>query len=109
MSYGEIVLPLCAAWDVEPSVLEALRKIGWNEWDPLYLLEFHKENGIDNEYDTYLIQAASALWSGMSEATVIKYLIRIVAFHMGMGINDLTEKEIRATATVQAIIRLKPL
>ena len=47
--------------------LSRLREIGWSLWDPIGLSGF--EGTLDDEYDSYLLQAAGRLWNGASAET----------------------------------------
>lgn len=78
--------------------LSRLREIGWDEWDPIGLKGVE---GAEDEYDTYLLQAAGRLWNGESEEDVATYLADIEANHMGLG-HGFSIK-LRARATVRAI------
>ena len=63
--------------------LSRLREIGWTRWDPIGL------NGIqscrDDEYDSYLLQAAGHLWDGRSKEEVTDFLLQVETEHMGLG------------------------
>lgn len=60
-----------------------LRQIGWSRWDPIGL------NGADgrpdDEYDSYLLQAAGRLWNGATEDEVVGYLVTVQVEQMGLG------------------------
>lgn len=90
--------------------LSILRDIGWEKWDPIGLLPMvgegskwdHPDNlHFANEYDTYLVSAASQLRRGASVETVVKYLGDIEANYMGLGVNPTTFS--RARSVVKAI------
>ena len=87
--------------------LSRLRDIGWSNWDPIGLLSagqsWDDEECQDsaNEYDGYLIHAASQLRRGASETEVVDYLVQIEAEHMGFGERPNSRK--RAQAVVAAI------
>lgn len=97
--------------------LSKLRDIGWELWDPIGLLgpngvfpgkwEDDANRQIADEYDRYLISAASQLQTGVSRAQVIDYLVEIEAKHMGLGIGLNTRA--RAKAAVDAIIADKAI
>lgn len=55
-----------------------------------------------DEYDTYLISAASQLRRGAPQEQVTEYLIEIETQHMGLGENDSARE--RAEAVVAAIL-----
>ena len=60
--------------------LSRLREIGWQRWDPIGLSGL--ENTPDDEYDSYLLQAAGRLWNGVSKEDVAEYLVEIEIEHM---------------------------
>ena len=78
--------------------LSRLRDIGWTEWNPIGL---DRAETVDDEYDSYLTQAAGRLWNGETEEAVAAYLTDIEANHMGLvpGIG----LDPRAAATAKAI------
>ncbi|WP_299473756.1 hypothetical protein [uncultured Roseibium sp.] len=87
--------------------LSRLRDIGWSKWDRTGLLG-EGQNWTDencsmfaDDYDSYLMQAASQLRRGVSEETVVGYLVKTEADHMGLGTNQGTFT--RAKAVVAAI------
>lgn len=92
--------------------LSKLRDIGWGLWDPIGLLGNGghypgKWNDPPNqrfadEYDNYLISAASQLRGGASCEQVVEYLAHIEADYMGLGIRPNTRE--RAEAVVAAIL-----
>ena len=68
--------------------LSRLRDIGWAYWDPIGLLTdinlVKDKQNFDDEYDTYLMQAASMLWSNRPREDVVAYLADIEQNHIGM-------------------------
>jgi hypothetical protein len=62
--------------------LSRLRDIGWSLWDPIELRGLDQP---DDEYDSYLMQAAGRLWNGASQEEVATYLVNIESDHMGLG------------------------
>jgi hypothetical protein len=62
--------------------LSRLREIGWSRWDPIGLTGI--ENTPDDEYDSYLLQAAGRLWNGASEEEVTDYVVTIEIEYMGL-------------------------
>lgn len=62
--------------------LNRQRLIGWVRWNPIGL-EGPPATPVD-EYDHYLIQAASMNASGRSEAEVVDYFVRCVEVDMDM-------------------------
>ena len=87
--------------------LSRLRDIGWSIWDPIGLLAAGKKwddedcRGFADEYDRYLINAASDLRTGRSHTEVVGYLIQIEAEYMGLG--ERSSSRERAQAVVAAI------
>ena len=68
--------------------LSRLRDIGWNLWDPIGLLDegqSWEHQAFADEYDTYLVQAASRLRRNVPVDEVINYLAQIESVHMGLG------------------------
>ena len=63
--------------------LSRLREIGWTRWDPIGLCG--TDGQPDDEYDSYLLQAAGRLWNGVSQEEVADYLANIETDHMGLG------------------------
>ncbi len=92
--------------------LSKLRDIGWMLWDPIRLLGAgghfpgkwsDKANlGYADEYDNYLVSAASQLRRGASCEQVVSYLVQIESEQMGLGEGP-TSRE-RAEAVVDAIL-----
>lgn len=84
--------------------LAQLRQIGWSEWDPISLQEIDpdwRSDGGEDEYDSYLLNVASLIQNGRSEADAIQYLVEIEIKHMEMELCATTHS--RAVATVRAI------
>lgn len=93
----------------EPKVkLSKLRDIGWQLWDPIGMLSpqenwDHPANqAFANEYDTYLIYAASQLRRGTPREQIVEYLCNIETNHMGLS--ERTDRRNRAEAVVDAIL-----
>ena len=94
------------------SKLSKLRDIGWRLWDPIGLLhqdgqpagtwDSEANQDFADEYDAYLMAAASALRRGRPAAQVIDDLVRIESDHMGLGTGPTTAA--RAKAVVAAIL-----
>lgn len=63
--------------------LSRLRKIGWELWDPIGLRGLDAD--VEDEYDSYLLQAAGRTWNGASEDELVDYLISVETEHMGLG------------------------
>ena len=78
--------------------MSRLREIGWAEWNPIGL---NRSESADDEYDSYLLQAAGRLWNGESEEAVASYLGDIEANQMGLG-HGLGIK-LRALSTAKAV------
>ncbi|HEX8257399.1 MAG TPA: hypothetical protein VF589_07185 [Allosphingosinicella sp.] len=66
-----------------PFKLSRLRDIGWSRWDPIGLSGM--ESTPDDEYDSYLLEAAGRLWNGASEEDVADYLVSVETRDMGLG------------------------
>ena len=96
----------------EPRIkLSKLRDIGWSLWDPIGLLDPESRPGrwddeanlcFADEYDSYLISAASQLRRGTPRDEVVAFLVEIEIEHMGMGDNPSARS--RAEAVVEAIL-----
>lgn len=92
--------------------LSKLRDIGWYQWDPIGLLmadgfargrwSDEANQGFANEYDHYLIAAASQLRQGEPPKQVVDYLVDVETNHMGLGRNRTART--RAEAVVTAIL-----
>ena len=63
--------------------LSKLREIGWAKWDPIGLGK--TEGWPEDEYDSYLLQAAGRLWNGARQKEVANYLVSIETEYMGLG------------------------
>ncbi|WP_299769208.1 hypothetical protein [uncultured Tateyamaria sp.] len=87
--------------------LSRLRDIGWSKWDPIGLLgadqKWEDKDRIPfaDEYDRYLLQAASQLRRGISDQIVVSYLVDIEANYMRLGASRGALN--RAQAVVEAI------
>jgi hypothetical protein len=89
-----------------------LRDIGWELWDPIGLLRSSGQSPgkwddaanrpFANEYDGYLISAASRLRTGTPREEVVEFLVRIEGDHMALGERASTRS--RAEAVVDAIL-----
>lgn len=88
--------------------IKTLREIGWNYWDPINLRDIEEmdgsEFGCDDEYDTYLMQAAGQLINGKSIKEVTDYLVDIEQNYMGLG--EGKGLNVRAEETVLRISNL---
>jgi len=90
-----------------PLKLSRLRDIGWREWDPIGLLpagtawESYPE--FADEYDRYLLEAASRLRRDWAVSDAVDYLISIASEHMGLGPPPDSSASKRAEATATAI------
>lgn len=92
--------------------LSKLRDIGWTLWDPIGLLSSdgpfpgqwsdEADSGFADEYDRYLISAASQLRRGESRSQVVRYLVNVEADHMALGEGPTSQE--RAEAVVAAIL-----
>ncbi|MEL7480093.1 MAG: hypothetical protein AAGJ29_00900 [Pseudomonadota bacterium] len=84
--------------------LSRLRDIGWSVWDPIGLNDFDgKWEGLPfaDEYDGYLVQAASMLRANEPDNAAIDYLVKAETEYMGISESAGTRE--RAKATVEAI------
>ncbi len=90
-----------------PTNIARLRDIGWREWDPIGLLpkgaawESYPE--FADEYDRYLLEAASGLGRGWSVSEATDYLMWIASEHMGLGPPRDASARMAAEATAEAI------
>jgi len=92
--------------------LSKLRDIGWKLWDPIGLLRSSEHSlekwtdqasqGFADEYDNYLISAATQLRLGKPRNQVVGYLVRVEADYMGIGEGPTSRA--RAEAVVAAIL-----
>lgn len=87
--------------------LSKLRDIGWNLWDPIGLLESgnwrdEANQGFADEYDGYLISAASRLRQGEPRNQLVSYLVQVEAEYMGLGERPTSIE--RAEAVVAALL-----
>ncbi|ABL68234.1 hypothetical protein [Paracoccus denitrificans] len=91
--------------------LSKLRDIGWSLWDPIGLLDPESRAGrwddeanlsFADEYDGYLIAAASQLRRGTPRDEVVAFLVDIETRHMAM--RDSPSVRLRAEAVVEAIL-----
>ena len=92
--------------------LSKLRDIGWRLWDPIGLLRANgppsgnwddeANLGFADEYDTYLISAASQLRQGVPGDKVADYLVQMECEYMALPRDPTTRK--RAEAVVAALL-----
>ncbi|WP_240200344.1 hypothetical protein [Paracoccus methylovorus] len=91
--------------------LSKLRDIGWSLWDPIGLLDPESPVGrwddeanlsFADEYDGYLIAAASQLRRGTPRDEVVAFLVENETQHMGMDDNPSAQP--RAEVVVDAIL-----
>jgi hypothetical protein len=85
--------------------LSELRKIGWDDWDPIGIRSVESADWktcAADEYDSYLLQVVDLLRQGGQPKDAISYLDRVVTEHMGLG--RLTDERHQASVKcVQAI------
>jgi hypothetical protein len=89
-----------------PLKLSRLRDIGWAEWDPIGILSPGKRwdhHPAADEYDRYLLEAASRLRRDWSISDAADYLMHIASEHMGLGLLMDGEARLRAETTAKAI------
>jgi len=70
------------------SEFAALRRIGWDYWDPIGIGGFSADNwrvSAADEYDRYIQHVAWLLKGGAPVDHAIAYLDRIASDHMGLG------------------------
>ncbi|MGO6847545.1 hypothetical protein GFL38_30470 [Rhizobium leguminosarum bv. viciae] len=68
--------------------IDALRKIGWDHWDPIVIRQLDDSawrNNAADEYDTYLLQAANMILQGATCETVAVYLDDIISDAIALG------------------------
>lgn len=84
-----------------------LREIGWSRWDPIGLVNL--DGRPDDEYDSYLLQAAERLWNGASQDEVADYLTIIETEHMGLengpNVRSRADEAVRALSNYVAELR----
>ena len=89
----------------DPAVkLSRLRDIGWAEWDPIGILsegQSWEDHPAADEYDSYLLHAASRLRRDWAVAEAAGYFVRIASERMGLA--DSARARARAEATAVAI------
>lgn len=86
--------------------LEALREIGWTQWDPIGLIG--SRGCAPDEYDSYLLQAVSRIRNGANDAEVAAYLGHIQSEEMGMGPADLGRGQATSAALRAYLATLDP-
>jgi hypothetical protein len=89
-----------------PLKLSRLRDIGWAEWDPIGILlpgEKWDHHPAAEEYDRYLLHAASNLRRDWSVSDATDYLMWVASEHMGLGHSKNAVARVRAEATAKAI------
>ncbi len=88
--------------------LSRLRDIGWSVWDPIGLMpegctwRDDAAAGFEDEYDTYLQNAAAPLRQGAAADDVVSYLVKVETALMGLP--QRRDTVLRAHAVVQAIL-----
>jgi hypothetical protein len=93
----------------DPTLL-ALRRIGWEVWDPIGLAHHVGADFISgpaDEYDRYLLEAFKMASIGRSAEDIANYLADIAADYMGLGPS--VEGEIAAVETAAEILGLTRL
>jgi hypothetical protein len=76
--------------------LSRLREIGWALWDPIGLRGF--EGTPNDEYDSYLLQAAAQAEKGADVEDTVHFLASIEREHMGLDDSESVIPRARATA-----------
>ena len=80
--------------------ISKLREIGWSEWNPIGL---DREKYTEDEYDSYLLQAAGRLRTGASTEEVATYLVDVERDHMGLGAGNVEAVYDRARKVAEAL------
>lgn len=63
--------------------LSRLREIGWSKWDPIGV--GGPDHGWpEDEYDSYLLQAAGQIWHGATDDVVADFLVKIETERMAL-------------------------
>ncbi len=78
-------------------LLEAVKRILWEEWDPIGVNDIAP----DDEYDSYAFRVLVMMKEGRSEKEVADYLNWVAAEHMslgGHGRNDVILRDARSVA-----------
>ncbi|MGO7046121.1 hypothetical protein ACCT07_24955 [Rhizobium johnstonii] len=68
--------------------IDALRKIGWDHWDPIDIRQLDDSalrNNAAEEYDTYLLHAAHMILQGATCETVAAYFDDMISDSMALG------------------------
>jgi hypothetical protein len=90
-----------------PLKISRLRDIGWKEWDPIGLLPrgstWERYPEFADEYDRYLLEAASRLRRDWSVSDAADYFMMIASEHMGLGPSHDSLARRSAEATAKAI------
>lgn len=90
-----------------PLKLSRLRDIAWEEWDPIGLLpsgdKWESYPEFADEYDRYMLEAASRLRRDWSISDAADYLMWIASEHMGLGSPRDETSRVRAETTAKAI------
>jgi len=82
-----------------------LRRIGWDEWDPIGILRLNDHDWrheAADEYDTYLLHGVNLLRSGAPVTEAVEYLDKIASEYMALGPITATG-HIASLKTVEAI------
>ena len=89
--------------------LSRLRDIGWSIWDPIDLMSSEQSWNDEeclpfaDEYDSYLISAATQLRRGVTDDEVADYLVQIETVHMSLDEgNDCLERALQVVAAIHA-------
>ncbi|WP_037112427.1 hypothetical protein, partial [Rhizobium sp. 2MFCol3.1] len=88
--------------------LSKLRDIGWSLWDPIGLMpegwtwRDDDAAGFEDEYDSYLQNAAAQLLQGAPAAEVVNYLVKVET--VLMSLSQRPDTMLRAQAVVHAIL-----
>ena len=85
--------------------LSRLREIGWVLWDPIGLANSDGtwDAACADEYDEYMLHAATLLYRGKPAEEAVAYLDWVGSDHMGLGDAD-DRSHLASVRTVEAII-----
>jgi hypothetical protein len=96
------------SWKDRPFQLSRLRDIGFRYWDPIGILspsESWVNHPAADEYDEYLMEAASLIRRGTPVSDAARRLIDIQSDHMGLPVGpDEKRRAEEAAAAVKAYV-----
>ena len=86
-----MALPLNPGKDKANQVYFLIRKILWEDWDPIGVNEFPVA---EDEYDSYIPDVTYLLESGANLSKLVDYLSWVRTDRMGLFLNPLKDKEV---------------